>query len=132
MQEVKPHDERVVLLVDDDQFLRDMYALKFKERGFAVETAQGGTEAIDRLKGGLTPSIILFDLVMPGVDGFEFLTALRDQQLAPGAAKIALSNQGGDTDKEKVMELGAAGYIIKANTIPSEVVSQVVTLVDKK
>jgi len=136
MQEVLQHDEnkegKLVLLVDDDQFLRDMYALKFKEKGFAVETATSGSEAIERLKGGLNPSIILFDLVMPGIDGYEFLETMRDQKLAPGAAKITLSNQGLDTDVEKTKALGAAGYIVKANTIPSEVVAQVIALVENK
>lgn len=131
MQEVKPHDDKLVLLVDDDQFLRDMYALKFKEKGFHVETAEGGSEALERLRGGLLPSVILFDLVMPGVDGFEFLEQLRDLKLGESAAKIVLSNQGQDADMEKAKELGAKGYIVKANTIPSEVVSQVIALAVK-
>lgn len=123
---------KIVLLVDDDQFLRDMYALKFKEKGFQVETAQGGAEGIDRLKGGLKPAIILFDLVMPGIDGFEFLETIGSEKLAENAFKIALSNQGLDADREKAEALGAKGYIIKANTIPSEVVTKVLELVDKK
>lgn len=131
MQEVKPHNDQTVLLVDDDQFLRDMYAVKFKEKGFTVEAAQSGAEAVDRLKAGLMPSIILFDLVMPGLDGYEFLEALRDQKLGESAQKIALSNQGQDADREKAFALGAAGYIVKANTIPSEVVAQVMTIVSK-
>ena len=131
MQEVKQHNEKIVLLIDDDQFLRDMYALKFKEKGFRVEAAQGGSEALERLRGGLTPSVILFDLVMPGLDGFEFLEQLRDSKLGEGATKIVLSNQGQDADREKAKELGAQGYIVKANTIPSEVVSQVIALAGK-
>jgi two-component system CheB/CheR fusion protein len=119
---------KTVLLVDDDQFLRDMYALKFRERGFTVETSEGGSDALERLRGGLAPSIVLFDIVMPGLDGFEFLTRLKEEKLAEGAVTIALSNEGQGADVEKATSLGARGYIIKANTIPSEVVDKVIAL----
>ena len=118
----------LVLLVDDDQFLRDMYALKFKEKGFTVETAEGGQEALEKLRGGMQPKLLIFDLVMPGIDGFEFLERLQEEKLAEGAMKIVLSNQGQDSDMEKAKSLGATEYIVKANTIPSDVVAKVLLL----
>lgn len=123
--EEKTPNKHTILLVDDDQFLRDMYSVKFREHGFEVETAESASEAFDRIKGGFAPDIILFDVVMPGMDGYGFLEKLKTENVGATAIKIALSNQGGDSDIEKAKSLGASDYIIKANTTPSEVVSRV-------
>lgn len=121
-------DEMTVVLVDDDQFLRDMYATKFREKGFTVEPLGSVGETLERLRGGLVPHVILFDMVMPGQSGYDLLSALSDEKLAPAALKIVLSNEGQGADIEKATALGAAGYIVKANTTPSEVVSRVMEL----
>lgn len=124
----KEAQAKTVVLVDDDQYLRDMYALKFREKGFEVEALGSVAEALEKLRGGLTPDIIVFDMVMPGASGYDLLEALAQEKLAPNAAKIALSNEGQDADVEKAAALGSHGYIVKANTVPSEVVTQVVEL----
>lgn len=121
--------QHTILLIDDDQFLRDMYSVKFKETGATVEVAESATDALERLRAGFLPDVIVFDVVMPGLDGYGFLGVLREEHLAPMAIKIALSNQGGDADIEKAKALGATEYLIKANTIPSEVVAQVLSKV---
>ena len=118
----------IVLLLDDDKFLRDMYAVKFKEAGAVVETAESASEALERLKSGFAPAAIMFDVVMPGVDGYAFLEALAKEKLATDSVKVALSNQGQDADIERAKSLGATEYIVKANTIPSEVVTRVLGL----
>ncbi len=120
--------EKSILLLDDDELLRDMYSVKFKEQGFTVETADSVENGLERLRGGLSPQAIVFDMVMPGRDGYDFLETMMSEKLAPQATKIALSNQGGDTDVEKAKALGATGYIIKANSVPSEVVAKVIAL----
>ena len=127
MEEKQP-ENKSILLIDDDQFLRDMYSVKFRERGFTVDSAESALDALERLRAGLAPSIIVFDVVMPGLDGYDFLEKLASEKLAQGALKIALSNQGSDADIEKAKSLGAAEYIIKANTIPSEVVAKVLAV----
>lgn len=120
-----------ILIIDDDKFLRDMYAIKFKEQGFEVDTAESVVEGIDRIRGGAVPDAVVFDVVMPGQDGYAFLEGLRKENLAPAAIKIALSNQGQDKDIERAMELGANAYIVKANSIPSEVVKKVLEHIHK-
>ena len=55
-----------ILIIDDDEFLLDMYAVKFKEEGFEVEVALGGKEALDKIKEGVCPEVVLLDVVMPG------------------------------------------------------------------
>ena len=118
-------ENKKIFIVDDDKFLLDMYSVKFREDGFEVEVGVGGEEALNKLRGGYTPDVIMLDIVMPGVDGFAFLEALRKEALAQNARIIVLSNQGQDEEVRKARELGAHDYIIKASAIPSEVLEQV-------
>lgn len=120
-----------ILIVDDDSFLLDMYALKFGQSGFEVTTALGSQSAYDQLKGGLNPEIVLTDVVMPTMSGFELLTKMRDEGLATNAMKIMLSNRGQQSDINQGEELGVAGYIIKANNTPSEVIEKVNDIIKK-
>lgn len=114
-----------VLIIDDDKFLLNMYSIKFSKNNFEVNAASSGEDAIAKLKDGYVPDIILLDIVMPGMDGFNVLEAIRTNKLAPSAMIIMLTNQGQLTDIEKAKSFGINGYIIKATTIPSEVVEEV-------
>ena len=124
-------EKKLVFIVDDDKFLSDMYVVKFKERGFDVDSVLGSEEAIEKLKEGLEPDVVLLDLVMPTMDGFEFLQKAKEEKLAENAKFIILSNLGQDSDIEKGKQLGADGYIVKASATPSEVVQYVTDLIDK-
>lgn len=114
-----------VMIVDDDKFLLNMYAIKFSKNGFEVNAASSGDEVLTKIKDGYSPDIILLDIVMPGMDGFEILEAIRKNKLVPEASVIMLTNQGQLSDIEKAKSFGIDGYIIKATTIPSEVVEEV-------
>jgi len=113
-----------VLIIDDDKFLLNMYALKFKKSGLEVGVATGGNEAMRIIKDGFMPDIILLDIVMPVMDGLELLKNIKEQKLAPNAVIIMLTNQGQPTDIKKAQDLGIEGYIVKATTIPSEVLDE--------
>ena len=121
-----------ILIVDDDSFLLDMYALKFSQGNYNVTTALGAVLAMEKLRAGLKPDIMLLDIVMPVMDGFELLEKSRAENLAPGAIRIVLSNRGQDSDVKRATELGASGYIVKASTTPSEVITQVGEIIAKK
>ncbi|MBF05194.1 response regulator [bacterium] len=111
-----------ILFVDDDDFLIDMYSLKFSQAGHKIKTAQSTDAALEKLhEEGFTPDAVLFDLVMPRKDGFELLKEIKNQNLAPNAVLIVLSNQSERENIDKAKSLGATGHIIKANAIPSEV-----------
>lgn len=118
-----------VLLVDDDHFLRDMYAKKFAEHVGQVETAGSAEEAVERLRGGLAPALIVFDLVMPGIGGYGLIEIIRKEHLAPKAIKIALSNQSGADEIACIMDLGTDGHLTKANATPSEIVEKILEMV---
>ena len=117
-----------IFIVDDDKFLLDMYTFKFKEKGFDVVQAFGSVDALNKLKGGIIPDIMLLDVVMPTMDGFELLSIIKNEKLAPNSKVIVLSNLGQPTDVEKGRTLGANGYVIKASATPSEVVEKVMTV----
>ena len=121
----KNKKKKLVLIIDDDKFLLDMYATKFEQSGFEVETALGAADGIEKLKGGLAPDIIITDVLMPALDGFAFIEKVKEEKLAPASKIIILSNKGEKADVDKGMSLGAAGYIVKASAIPSEVVKRV-------
>lgn len=113
-----------VLIVDDDRDLLDMYSLKFKENGFQVVEAFGSLDALSKLKAGFAPHILILDVVMPSMDGFELLSQIKADKLAEDAKIMMLSNLGQSTDVEKGRKLGAHGYVIKASATPSEVVEK--------
>jgi CheY-like chemotaxis protein len=117
-----------ILLVDDDVFLRDMYATKFKEHGDEVVMAESGEQAL-QLAAADVFDVIIMDMVMPSMTGVELLQALKKIENAKEAKCIVLSNQGEDADMTQAYAEGAVGYIIKAASIPSEVVTKVHSLV---
>ncbi len=126
-----PGEKMKILIVDDDSFLLDMYALKFSQNNFEVHTAGNGVEAIGKIKEGLHPDLMLVDIIMPEMDGFEMLEKINNEKLAPNAIKIILSNKSQQEDIDRGKSLGVAGYIIKANSTPVEVINQVVAIMGK-
>lgn len=113
-----------VLLVDDDKFLLDMYRKKFQQRGAEVDVAIGSEEALTKLRDGAKPDILILDIIMPTIDGLELLALIRQEKLAPNATVIMLTNESDRTKIEKAKTLGIKGYIVKATSIPSEVVDE--------
>lgn len=113
-----------VLIIDDDPFILDMYVLKFKESGFNIETAHDGKDGLKQIDS-YHPDIILLDVVMPAMDGFDVLQELKKKAMSPQPKVILLTNLGQKEDVDRGMQLGADDYIIKAHFTPSEVVDKV-------
>lgn len=114
-----------VLLVDDDKFLVEMYGAKFTAAGFSVQVCLSAKEALEAVKTGYTPDVILFDITMPEMDGLAMIQKMSQEHLADKALKVALTNQNSDAERSKAAEFGAEQYIVKASVIPSEVVAKV-------
>ncbi len=121
-------EKRKILILDDDRFLLNMYSMKFEKNGFEVKVAGGGPEALDILKEGFNPDIMLMDLIMPVMDGFTFYETAKKEKLVDNIIAIMLTNQGQVSDINRAKELGVHGYIVKATTIPSEVVEEVIQI----
>ncbi len=127
-----PTKKHTLLLVDDDQFLLNMYALKFRNSGFEVDIVNSAAVALQKLREGLSPDVILCDLIMPAMDGFEFLKRLREERLASSSAVMVLTNTNQQDEIDRAMKFEIDGYIVKASAIPSEVVEEVKTVLSKK
>ena len=120
-----------IYLVDDDRFLLDLYAVKFKNAGHEVTVFSDGGSLLSALRkeDAPTPDAILTDVIMPGLTGFETIEAVRKEGLAKGAKVIFLTNQGQDSDIERAKQLNADGFITKASAIPSEVFSETMRII---
>jgi CheY-like chemotaxis protein len=121
--------KKKILIIDDDSFLLDMYALKFNQSNFSVTTALGPEPALEKLHQGFIPDVILLDIVMPVMDGFELMEKLKEEHLAQESIYIILSNRGQASDIARGESLGAAGYIVKASSTPSEVIEKVNSII---
>lgn len=114
-----------ILIIDDDTFLIDMYALKFTKSNFSVTTALGPEIALEKLREGFVPDVILLDIIMPVMDGFELMEKMKEENLAPKTIKVILSNRGQASDIARGESFGVAGYIVKASSTPAEVIEKV-------
>ena len=113
------------LIVDDDKFLLDMYRKKFENDGATVDVAVGSEEALGKLRGGAKPDVLILDIIMPSMDGIELLEVIRKEKLAPDSVVIMLTNESDAERIDKAKSLGIKGYIVKATSIPTEVVEKV-------
>jgi len=113
-----------ILLVEDDTFLVEMYTTKFELEGFDVVTAEDGARGLE-LAGKENPDIILLDILMPKMDGFEVLDELKKNAKTKDIPVVLLTNLGQKDDVKKGFEKGAVGYLIKAHFMPSEVVDKI-------
>jgi CheY-like chemotaxis protein len=115
---------RRVLLAEDDRFLRKAAGAMLRRQGFTVLTAEDGEEAL-RVARAETPDLILLDLIMPKMQGFEVLKALkRDPQTSP-IPVVILSNLGQESDSQAARQMGALDYWVKANLDVEELVRRV-------
>jgi len=119
-----------VLVVEDDRFLRKACEVSLKQRGFEVLTAVDGEEGL-RVALAEKPSIVLLDLLMPKMPGVDVLRALRANPDTARLPVVILSNSSREDDKQQAMQLGAAGYYVKANLSLRELAVQVDQLVQR-
>ena len=118
-----------ILIIDDDPFIADMYVLKFKDEQFEIETARNGKDGLKKIDE-YKPDVILLDVVMPDMDGFQVLEEIRKKNVPQKI--ILLTNLGQKEDVERGLALGASDYVVKAHFTPSEVVERVRKLLGTK
>ncbi|MFA6039541.1 MAG: response regulator [Candidatus Peribacteraceae bacterium] len=114
---------RRILIVEDDPLLVRIYSVRFREEGFESEIATDGAQALESVRKN--PSqLILLDLVMPGMDGYAFLTAYRKEGL-PAVPIIVLSNLDQPADIRKAKELGVTDFIVKGASDLDKIVARI-------
>jgi DNA-binding response OmpR family regulator len=117
-----------ILLAEDDIQLVDMYNRKFELEGFEVKTAEDGQKALETLKD-FVPDVILLDIMMPQVTGLEVLEEIKKDDRLKDALVIMLTNLADEKTAEKIYELGATDYLVKAEMTPLEVCNKVKELI---
>lgn len=122
--------EKEVLIIEDDLFILDTISMKFTQSGFKVSPAINAEQA-EAILAKSTPSIILLDLILPTVSGFDILKRIKSDPIKKLIPVIIFSNLDSKEDIDRAMELGAAGYMVKADFTPSEVVKKVEKLLSK-
>ena len=113
-----------ILLIEDDAFLSEIYSAKLQEAGFEVSVAGDGSLGLRKINEE-NPDLLMLDIVMPNMDGFELLQTIKSNPETKNIPVIILSNLGEQEDVERGLELGAEAYIIKAHHTPTEVVAKV-------
>ncbi len=115
---------QTILVVEDDKFLRELISQKLVKEGYNVVQAIDGEEGVKKAKEE-KPDIILLDLILPGIDGFEVLSRIKAEANLVAIPVIILSNLGQKEDIEKGLKLGANDYLIKAHFTPGEIIEKI-------
>ena len=113
-----------ILIIEDDKFLRTLIVRKLIEEGFETAEADDGEEGLKKVRTE-KPDLILLDLILPGMDGFEVLAEIKKDPITTLVPIIILSNLGQKEDVEKASEFGVADYLIKAHFDPIEIIEKV-------
>jgi DNA-binding response OmpR family regulator len=119
-----PEKTKTVLVIEDDSFLAKAYEIKLKKEGINARLIMNGKDALACLSEE-PPAVVLLDLMLPGLSGFDFLTKLREVPAWKDVPVMILTNLGQAQDIERGRQLGAVDYIIKANVKISEVIEKV-------
>lgn len=113
-----------ILVVEDDKFLREMITRKLDREGYEVIDAVDGEKGEQKIKEE-KPDMVLLDLILPGIDGFEVLERVKSDPATSEIPIIILSNLGQKSEVERGLKLGAVDFLIKAHFTPAEIVSKV-------
>jgi DNA-binding response OmpR family regulator len=113
-----------ILVVEDDKFLRELISRKLKGENYEVVEAIDGEEGLKKARQD-KPDVILLDLILPEMDGFEVLAKLKENSAVSAIPVIILSNLGEKEDVEKGLKLGAVDYLVKAHFTPGEIVEKI-------
>jgi len=116
---------KTIMIVEDDSFVMDIYETKLLGEGHTVVGVSNGMEAVKKLEEGIFPDIILLDIVMPYMDGLEFLRKIRSEEKYKKIPVILLTNLSQKEDVDMGLEIGAQDYLIKSQFTPSEVFEKI-------
>lgn len=116
--------KKLIIVAEDDQYYADIYKSKLTQEGFEVMITENGEETLKAAREK-KPDLILLDLVMPIKDGFEVLEELMMEDSLKSVKVIVFSNLGKEEDVDRAKKLGAAEYLVKANTSIQEMVNYV-------
>lgn len=119
-----------VLIIEDEEILHKLMSNKLREVGYEVEVAVNGEEGIEKVKSFM-PDLILLDIVMPKMNGFEVMERIRVDGIHSKAPIIIVSNSGQPVELDRAKKLGAIDWLVKTEFDPEEVVDKVIRQIGK-
>jgi DNA-binding response OmpR family regulator len=117
-------ETKKILIVEDDDFLRSLAVSKLEKAAYKVITAADGEQGL-KMAQDEKPHLIILDLMLPGMSGFDVLEAIRKDEGMKGTKIIVFSNLGEEADVKRCTDLGVADYLVKANFTLDELVEKV-------
>lgn len=121
-QKTAKNSGHTILVVDDDEYIRELYEEILKDAGHTVDTAVDGQAGLDKIRKNRY-SLVLLDIMMPKKDGVEVLRAVSEEKL--NARILLLTNLAHDPVMKEGKSLGALAYLIKADMTPDQLVAKV-------
>ncbi len=119
-------EKKKIMIVEDDAFVMDIYETKLQGEGFDVLGAANGMEGLKKLEEmDVLPDLILLDIIMPYMDGLEFLKKIKSEERFKNIPVILLTNLSQKEEIETGLGLGANDYLIKSHFTPSEVLEKI-------
>ncbi len=117
-----------ILLIEDDKFLRELMNKKLLSLDYEVETAADGETGLIKIKE-VKPDVVLLDLILPGINGFEVLEKAKKDPETANIPVVILSNLGQAEDIERGLKLGAVDFLVKAHFTPQEIVNKLKNII---
>lgn len=118
-----------ILIIEDDKFLRELISRKLEKEGYIVCEAIDGEEGEKKIREE-KPSLVLLDLILPGIDGFEVLSRIKRDPVLEPIPIIILSNLGQKEEIEKGLKLGAIDFLVKAHFTPAEIIEKIKNILE--
>jgi len=121
---MEPQNNKTILLADDEQFIVIAYKDGLARAGYNVVVAHDGAEAMDLLRAS-RPDLLLLDLIMPKMSGFEVLRAIQDESSLEGMPIIVLTNLSQDSDEAEVRSYNVTDFIVKADITLNDLLARI-------
>lgn len=119
-----------ILVVEDDPFLRNLLVKKLTDAQYEIVVAVTGEEALEKIDSSL--DLILLDIILPGINGFEILRRIKEDDQLSSIPVVVLTNLGGQEDVQKAHDLGAEDFWIKAYLTPDEILDKIKKILANK
>lgn len=113
-----------ILIVEDDPLIVKIYKTRLSADKHQVESSDNGEDALTKLQS-FVPHLILLDIMMPKLDGFEFLKTIRGNAQTRAIPVLVYSNLSNEREIQRAKEMGATEFLVKANLTPTEVVAKI-------
>ena len=116
--------EKKILIIEDEQFIRELYRDEIKREGYNTYTAENGKEGLLKVYE-LKPDLILLDIMLPKLSGLSLLKEIKNNKGVKDIPVILLTNLGQDSVIKEAFSLGAEGYLLKASYTPAQIIEEI-------